>query len=118
MLTADCESALSAQADVRWALTRPIGRPSHLLGENAAARLAEALSPHIWGWITRQVPEIASRVRIAERVEEKIRDYPLSQLEHLVRSVTEHELKLIVRLGYVLGGFIGAILVGITALLG
>ena len=103
---------------VSWALTRPIGRPSQLLGENAADRLADALSPHIWNWITRQVPEIASRVRIAERVEEKIRDYPLSQLEHLVRSVTEHELKLIVRLGYVLGGVIGTILVGITALIG
>jgi uncharacterized membrane protein YheB (UPF0754 family) len=35
-----------------------------------------------------------------------------------VRSVTEHELKLIVRLGYVLGGIIGAILVGVTLVLG
>jgi len=51
-------------------------------------------------------------------VEEKIRDYPLAQLENLVRSVTEQELKLIVRLGYVLGGVIGTILVGITWLLG
>ena len=57
-------------------------------------------------------------MRIAERVEEKIRDYPLSKLESLVRSVTDHELKLIVRLGYVLGGIIGTILVGITALAG
>jgi uncharacterized membrane-anchored protein YjiN (DUF445 family) len=103
---------------VRWALTRPIGRPGHLLGEDAAARLGNALSPHIWSWITRQVPEIASRVRVAERVEEKIRDYPLAQLEKLVRSVTEQELKLIVRLGYVLGGVIGTILVGITVLIG
>ncbi len=103
---------------VGWVLNRPIGRPGRLLGENAATRLSEAITPHIWSWITRQVPEIAGRVRIAERVEEKIRDYPLSQFESLVRSVTEHELKLIVRLGYVLGGIIGTILVGITALAG
>ena len=57
-------------------------------------------------------------MRVAERVEEKIRDYPLAQLENLVRSVTEQELKLIVRLGYVLGGIIGTILVGITMLIG
>ena len=97
-----------AHTCAQW-LTRPIGRPGHLLGEDAAARLGNALSPHIWSWITRQVPEIASRVRVAERVEEKIRDYPLAQLEKLVRSVTEQELKLIVRLGYVLGGVIGTI---------
>ena len=103
---------------VGWALNRPIGKPGRLLGENAAARLSEAITPHIWSWITRQVPAIAARVRIAERVEEKIRDYPLSQLESLVRSVTEHELRLIVRLGYLLGGIIGTILVGITALAG
>ena len=103
---------------VAWALARPIGRPGRLLGENAAQRLADALTPSVWRWITGQIPEIASRVRIAERVEEKIRDFPLAQLEKLVRSVTEHELKLIVRLGYVLGGIIGAILVGVTLVLG
>ncbi len=110
--------AAAREPTVRWALTRPIGRPGHLLGEDAAARLGGTLSPHIWSWITRQVPEIASRVRVAERVEEKIRDYPLAQLETLVRSVTEQELKLIVRLGYVLGGVIGTVLVGITILIG
>jgi len=109
--------AAAREPAVRWALTRPIGRPSHLLGADAATRLADSLSPHIWSWVTRQVPEIASRVRIAERVEEKIRDYPLAQLESLVRSVTEQELKLIVRLGYLLGGVIGTILVGITLLI-
>jgi len=35
-----------------------------------------------------------------------------------VDVVTEQELKLIVRLGYVLGGVIGTILVGITLLIG
>ncbi len=109
--------AAAREPAIRWALTRPIGRPGRLLGEDAAGRLSDALSPHLWTWITRQVPEIASRVRIADRVEEKIREYPLAQLENLVRSVTEHELKLIVRLGYVLGGLIGTILVGLTALL-
>ena len=40
----------------------------------------------------------------------------MSQLEALVRGVTERELKLIVKLGYVLGGMIGAVSAGIALL--
>jgi uncharacterized membrane protein YheB (UPF0754 family) len=35
-----------------------------------------------------------------------------------VRRVTDRELKLIVRLGYLLGAIIGATLVGVNALVG
>jgi uncharacterized membrane protein YheB (UPF0754 family) len=37
-------------------------------------------------------------------------------MEELVRKVTDRELRLIVRLGYVLGAFIGIVLVAVNAL--
>lgn len=98
-------------------LRRPVGGLTRLVHEEAVEKLAKALSPPAWAWVSGEIPEVAEKVRVAERVEEKIVRYPLQDLEGLVRSVTERELELIVRLGYVLGGFIGAILVGISLLI-
>lgn len=98
-------------------LERPIGVPGRLLGEEEAGRLAELLAPPVWGWISDEIPRVAERIRVADRVEEKILEYPLEDLEELVRSVTQRELDLIVRLGYLLGGFIGTLLVVLDTLL-
>ncbi len=68
--------------------------------------------------MARQVPEVAERIKIADRISTKIEGFPLQQIEHLIRDVSQRELDLIVRLGYVLGGFIGTILVIITTVLG
>ncbi len=102
---------------IERALERPLGGLSRFVREEAAVRVADALAEPAWSWIAAQVPEVAERVRVADRVEEKIRDYPLSEFEALIRSVTERELDLIVRLGYVLGAVIGTILVGVSWLL-
>jgi len=99
-------------------LARPLERPGRLLGPAPAERLTETLGPPIWEWIAGEIPTVAARVRVAERVEEKIRSYPLADLERLVRSVTQRELDLIVRLGYFLGAFIGAALALADALIG
>ena len=48
---------------------------------------------------------------VAGRVEEKVLNFPTAKMEELVRRVTDREMKLIVRLGYVLGAFVGSILV-------
>lgn len=95
----------------------PVGGLARFVREEAAVRLADALAGPAWRWVAGEIPAVAGRVRVAERVEEKIRTYPLRELEGLVRSVTQRELDLIVRLGYVLGAIIGSILVGLTALL-
>jgi uncharacterized membrane protein YheB (UPF0754 family) len=99
-------------------LTTPIGSPGRFAREDAAHRLAEAIGPPLWGWIGNQVPEIADRVKVSDRVESKILEFPLPELERLVRSVTQHELDVIVRLGYVLGAVIGSALVLVQAVLG
>jgi uncharacterized membrane protein YheB (UPF0754 family) len=92
-----------------WLLERPIGRIADKVGEDAAPRLERALAEPLWRWIQEQVPAIAQRLDIAQRVEQKILEFPTPQLEALVRGVTERELKLIVKLGYVLGGMIGTV---------
>ena len=86
--------------------------------EDAAVRLSDSLAPPAWEWVTGQVPEVAERIRIAERIEEKIEGFPLVEVERLVREISQRELDLIIRLGYILGAFIGTILVIITTILG
>lgn len=99
-------------------LHHPIGSLERYGREGAAKRMTEALADPVWGWITGKVPEVAANVRVADRVEERILQFPIPELERLVRSVTEKELNLIVRLGYFLGAGIGVILVVIRRFIG
>lgn len=99
-------------------LSRPIGSVGTFAREGTVERLAGSLSDPVWDWISAKIPEVAAQVRVAERVEEKIVSFPLDDLERLIRSVTQRELNLIVRLGYVLGAGIGVILVVVRHLLG
>jgi uncharacterized membrane-anchored protein YjiN (DUF445 family) len=99
-----------------WLLERPIGRIADKVGEDAAPRVEAALAEPLWRWLQEQVPPVAQRLDIAKRVEQKILEFPTAQLEALVKGVTERELKLIVKLGYVLGAFIGMISAAIALL--
>jgi uncharacterized membrane protein YheB (UPF0754 family) len=101
---------------VDWLLDRPVGRLAGKFGTDAAGRVEAALAEPLWRWIQDQVPTIAQKLDIAERVEKKILDFPTPQLEALVRGVTERELKLIIKLGYLLGAMIGAVSAGIALL--
>jgi uncharacterized membrane protein YheB (UPF0754 family) len=101
---------------VDWALERPIGRIADMLGDDSSDRAERALSDPLWRWVQEQVPSIAQRLNIAARVEQKILEFPPQQVEALVKGVTERELKLIVKLGYVLGGLIGMVSAGIALL--
>jgi len=99
-------------------LDRRLGRPADWMGDGAAARVEGALADPIWGWMQTQVPEVVRRMDVARRVEQKVLEFPVDRMEELVRRVTERELRIIVRLGYVLGAFVGAVLVGVTRLMG
>lgn len=90
-------------------LDRPIGRLADHLPPDAADRIERAIAEPLWGWIQQQVPDIASRIDVQSQVERKILQFPMEKVEELIRSVTERELHLIVRLGYLLGGVIGMI---------
>ena len=94
-------------------LTRRIGKLAEKLPEDAPARVETAVAEPLWTWLQQQVPPIAQRVDIAKRVEQKILDFPVAQVEALIKGVTERELKLIVQLGYVLGALIGLVSAGL-----
>ncbi|MEJ2678459.1 MAG: DUF445 family protein, partial [Gemmatimonadota bacterium] len=102
----------------RVILERRIGRPADLLGDDAADRIRQAIADPLWNWLQEQVPKVAQRVDIAGKVEQKIREFPMSQLEQIIRGITQRELRLIVVLGYVLGAIIGTGLVAANLLFG
>lgn len=99
----------TASGLIARALDRPIGRLADHLPADAAIRIQRSLSDPLWEWIQAEVPDVAKRVDVARQVERKILEFPMERVEELIRSVTERELQLIVRLGYILGGFIGVI---------
>jgi uncharacterized membrane protein YheB (UPF0754 family) len=99
-------------------LDRRIGRPADALPDDAPERIERALAEPVWGWLQAQVPDLAQRIDIAGKVEQKILDYPTPKVEELIRAVTAKELRLIVRLGYVLGAVVGSVLLAVNALLG
>ncbi|MFC1662416.1 DUF445 family protein, partial [Gemmatimonadota bacterium] len=101
----------AAERMVDTLLDRPIGRPSRWLPPEAPKRIEQAISDPLWSWMQTQVPDVVQRINVAGRVEEKVLNYPTAKMEELVKRVTDRELRLIVRLGYVLGAFIGGVLV-------
>jgi uncharacterized membrane protein YheB (UPF0754 family) len=99
-------------------LDRPIGTPSRWLPEGATQRIEQSLGDPVWEWLQTQVPTVVERIDVARRVEEKVLEFPTSRMEELVRKVTHRELRLIVRLGYVLGAAVGTVLFVVDTLLG
>ncbi len=99
-------------------LERRIGTPSRWLPADASTRLESSLGPVLWDWLQGQVPAVVQRLDVGRRVETKVVEFPMPRLEEIVRKVTDRELRLIVRLGYLLGAIIGMGLVGINTLLG
>jgi uncharacterized membrane protein YheB (UPF0754 family) len=97
---------------------RPIGTPANWLPEGSARKLEEAMSDPVWEWLQTQVPAVITQIDIAGRVEQKVLDFPPARMEELVRKVTHKELRIIVRLGYLLGAFIGTALVILNLILG
>lgn len=92
-------------------LERPIGTPAQWLPEGAIQRIETGVADPVWGWLQTQVPDVIQQIDVAGRVEEKVLEFPMDKLEELVRKVTDRELRVIVKLGYVLGALIGVTLV-------
>jgi uncharacterized membrane protein YheB (UPF0754 family) len=70
-----------------------------------------ALGDPSWEGLQTQVPAVVERIDVARRVEDKVLNFPTARMEEIVRRVTDRELRLIVRLGYLLGAIIGMLLV-------
>ncbi|HSR42718.1 MAG TPA: DUF445 family protein, partial [Longimicrobiales bacterium] len=112
---------LAREAATRLAdgiLDRRIGTPASWLPADGPRKIEAALGDPLWDWLQTQVPDVVQRLDVARRVEEKVLEFPTQRMEELVRRVTDRELRLIVRLGYLLGAIVGSALVGINALIG
>lgn len=106
------ESAL--QKGLQHLLDRPVGRPAALLGAEGTAALRRSVHDTAWRWLEEQVPEVVGRLSIPAMVEEKVLGFSTERMEQIVKSVTEKELTLIVRLGYVLGALVGGLAWGVN----
>ena len=100
------------------ALERPIGRPGRLLPGGSTAQIQHAASEPLWLWLQGQVPNVVEKLDVARRVETKMMEFPVEQMEQMVRRVTERELRTIIYFGYALGAFVGGILVAANYFLG
>jgi uncharacterized membrane protein YheB (UPF0754 family) len=90
-------------------LDKPIGRPASWLGDDATAGLRRSAHERAWTWVEDQVPKVVARLSIQEMVEEKVQGFSTQRMEEIVRKVTQKELDLIVKLGYLLGAIVGAV---------
>ena len=92
---------------VQQALDAPIGRPSRWLPEGASQRLAAAMSPAIWDWIVESLPALVQKFDVPALIERKVNEFSTERVEEIVRGVTQRELNLIIKFGFLLGAFIG-----------
>jgi len=98
-------------------LDRPIGRLGRWLPDDMSRRLVANAAPAVWEQIIEKLPALLETVDIPAMVERKVLGFSTQRVEDLVRGVTQRELNLIVRLGYVLGGAIGAAQFAVESLL-
>jgi uncharacterized membrane protein YheB (UPF0754 family) len=74
-------------------------------------------APAVWEQVIEKLPALLDTVDIPAMVERKVLGFSTQRVEELVRGVTQRELNLIVQLGYVLGGAIGAAQFAVESLL-
>ncbi|HEX9894254.1 MAG TPA: DUF445 family protein [Gemmatimonadales bacterium] len=98
-------------------LDLPIGRPADWLGPATAAAVRQGITNGAWSWVQSQVPRVVEKLNVPEMVEQKVLGFSTQRMEEIVRTVTERELKLIVRLGYVLGALVGILAFALNQLL-
>ena len=98
-------------------LDRPLGRLGRWLPDDAPRRLVATAASAVWDQIIEKLPALLETVDIPAMVERKVLGFSTQRVEDLVRGVTQRELNLIVQLGYVLGGAIGAAQFALESLL-
>lgn len=92
---------------VQQALDAPIGRPARWLPEGASTRMAAVLTPAIWEWIVASLPALVQKIDVPALIERKVNEFSTERVEEIVRGVTQRELNLIIKFGFLLGACIG-----------
>ncbi|CAM3438291.1 DUF445 family protein [Nosocomiicoccus ampullae] len=108
-ITSRASSIFKQKINVEELLDRPI----HLLNKNLFDSLKSSgkirLRENIIHYLGKHIPGIVQNLHLAEVITRQIDSFDIEKLEFLVFEVARNELKMIMLLGYVLGGFVGFI---------
>jgi uncharacterized membrane protein YheB (UPF0754 family) len=106
-------SALSRQST--WLMNVRIGRIGQYLPPNFEHRAEALLFDPVWSFIQARVPVAVAGLPVARMVENKLKGYPIEQVEALIWRVSRNELVLIIYLGGFLGALIGSLMLLTTS---
>ncbi|HJB78354.1 MAG TPA: DUF445 family protein [Candidatus Nosocomiicoccus stercorigallinarum] len=108
-ITSRASSIFKEKINVEEFLDRPI----HLLNKNLFDSLKSSgkirLRENIIYYIGKHIPGIVQNLQLAEVITRQIDSFDIEKLEFLVFEVARNELRMIMLLGYVLGGIVGFI---------
>ena len=99
----------ASRSAIQQLIDKPIGRPGRWLPPDSATRLGGAFAPAIWELVESQLPSLIQRLDVQSMVERKVLAFSVERLEELIRGVINRELRLIIFIGYVLGGLIAVL---------
>jgi uncharacterized membrane protein YheB (UPF0754 family) len=93
-----------------WLLSVRIGRIGDFLPPDFERRTEALLFDPLWTFIQARVPVAVAGLPIARMVEDKLKAYPMEQVESLIWRVSRNELVLIIYLGGFLGAMVGSLM--------
>jgi uncharacterized membrane protein YheB (UPF0754 family) len=107
------DRALTRQST--WLTTVRIGRIGAYLPPNFERRAEALLFDPLWSFIQARVPVAVAGLPVAQMVEDKLKSYPVQQVEALIWRVSRNELVLIIYLGGFLGALVGSLMLLTTS---
>ena len=98
---------LQDKIDIRTILNTPIIDFNRELFEDFKARGKYKLKDNLVNYSSRNMTKIINKLQLADVIKKQIDSFELSKLESLVMDVANKEFKMIMLLGYLLGGIVG-----------
>ena len=98
---------LQQKIDIRKILNTPIAEFNKELFERFKEKGKYKLKDNFIDYSGKNMSKIMNKLQLAEVIKKQIDSFELSKLEDLVMEVANKEFKMIMMLGYVLGGIVG-----------
>jgi uncharacterized membrane protein YheB (UPF0754 family) len=98
-----------------WLMKVRIGRIGQYLPPRFERRAEALLFDPLWSFIQARVPVAVASLPVAQMVEDKLKSYPVQQVEALIWRVSRNELVLIIHLGGFLGALVGSLMLLTTS---
>ena len=98
---------LQQKIDIRKILNTPIAEFNKELFERFKEKGKYKLKDNFIDYSGKNMSKIMNKLQLAEVIKKQIDSFELSKLEDLVMDVANKEFKMIMMLGYVLGGIVG-----------